>query len=74
MEAVNVQHTEEGNAKSVKLERTHIKKLGKLVKSSNSLVDAARKIGIKRQVLGQVLLKGSASPATIKKIKSAIAA
>jgi len=64
----------EQKRKSVRLSKEEIKALGKYVKTTPSLIEAAIEIGIDRNVLGRVLIVGSGSPATIDKIRQKLAA
>lgn len=58
--------------KSEKLTPDEEKQLKKFVHSHSTVVDAAFMIGIHRNVLDLVLIKGSGSPETIAKIRTAL--
>jgi hypothetical protein len=58
--------------KSLKLTKDEHKALKAFCKTFSTVVECAEAIGISRQVLDLVLLKGSGSPETIEKIKGSI--
>jgi len=60
--------------KSEKLTAEEKKALKQYRKGFDTEVDCAVTIGIDRLVLNRVLLTGSASPATVEKIRTALAA
>lgn len=60
--------------KSEKLTKEELKALKAFRKQFDTEVDCAVKIGIDRLVLNRVILVGSGAPATIEKIRAALAA
>lgn len=63
---INIQ---ERKRKSLKLEPEEFKSLKKYVQSFPTIIDAAAVIGIHRNTLDIVLIKGKGSPETIGKIR-----
>ncbi len=55
--------------KSERMTGAEIKRLKSFVHSHHTIIDAAEEIGIHRNVLDLVLIKGSGSPETIDKIR-----
>jgi hypothetical protein len=58
--------------KSVSLSREELNSLKKYRKGFSTAIDCAMSLGVDRNVLGSVLLKGSGSPETIEKIRAVI--
>lgn len=72
---INIQSPVTGRKrKSEKLSKDEFKALKSFVGGFDTVVDAAENIGIHRNVLDLVLIKGSGSPETIQKVRTAIAA
>lgn len=67
-------YTTTSSRKSEKLTAEERKALKQYRKGFDTEVDCAVSIGVDRLVLNRVLLIGSASPATIEKIRTALAA
>lgn len=67
---INIQ---ERKRKSERLTNEEFKALKKYVASFHTVIDAAFAIGIHRNVLDMVLIKGSGSPDTIEKVRVKIA-
>lgn len=67
---INIQT--ERKRKSEKLTKEELSALKKYVRSFPFIVDAAEIIGIHRNVLDLVLLKGSGSPETIEKVRKVL--
>jgi hypothetical protein len=64
----------ERKRKSEKLSKDEVRSLVKYVHTFPTIIDAAYSIGIHRNVLDLVLIKGSGSPVTIQKVREKIAA
>lgn len=62
----------ERKRKSERLSKDEHKALLKYVRSHHTIIDAAECIGIHRNVLDLVLIKGSGSPETIEKVRTTI--
>lgn len=71
---MNIQTPINPKRKSVRLTKDEEKALKKFVASFHKVVEAAEEIGIHRNVLDLVLVKGTGSPETIQKVRDAIAA
>ena len=71
---IKIQPTTERKRKSEKLSKDEFRALKKFVTSYPTVVEAAETIGIHRNVLDLVIIKGSGSPETIQKVRQAVAA
>lgn len=67
---INIQHPIK--RKSERLSKIEQQALKRYVAAKNTVVAAAEIIGIHRNVLDLVLVKGSGSPETIQKIRAAL--
>lgn len=70
----NMENIIEKKRRSVKLTPDEKKAFKKLMNTYDLKIEAAEAIGVTRQVLDLVLIKGSGSPETIDRIRKAIAA
>jgi hypothetical protein len=66
---INIQSHSERRRKSDKLTDEELRSLKKFVGTFSTIIDAAVEIGIHRNVLDLVLVKGSGSPETVQKIR-----
>lgn len=66
---INITNTPERKRKSEKMTKDEHRSLIKYVRSFPTVIDAAEKIGIHRNVLDLVMIKGSGSPETIGLIR-----
>lgn len=66
---INIQ---ERNRKSVKMEPDEFKAFKKYVYTFPTIIDAALAIGVHRNTLDMVLIKGKGSPETIGKIREKV--
>lgn len=71
---INIQTPSNSKRKSLRLTKDEEKALKKYVSGFNKVVEAAEEIGIHRNVLDLVLIKGSGSPETIGKIREKLQA
>lgn len=69
---INIQPQSERKRKRDVLTKEEQSALKKFVNTFPTVVDAAEAIGIHRNVLDLVLIKGSGSPETIQKVKAKI--
>jgi hypothetical protein len=58
--------------KSVSLSREELNSLKKYRKGFSTAIDCAMSLGVDRNVLGAVLLKGTGSPDSIEKIRAGL--
>lgn len=69
---INIQTTVERKRKSERLSKDELHALKKYVRAFPAVVQAAETIGIHRNVLDLVIIKGSGSPETIQKVRSTL--
>lgn len=70
---INIQMERERKPKSIKLAKDEMQTLKKYVNAHHTIIDAAYAIGIHRNVLDMVLIRGTGSPETVDKIREKLA-